>query len=81
LPLKAFKVTSGLLGFRALELVAAGIEFLVCVDASGSTSPAKKTEFAIEIVQTSIAIATITMADDVTADLVNDRFHYENDSQ
>jgi hypothetical protein len=53
-------------GFRALELIVAGIQFLVCLDASGSTSPAEKTEFGIGIVQTSIAIAAIAMADDVT---------------
>jgi hypothetical protein len=62
-------------------LIAAGIKFLVCVNASGSATPAEKTEFAVQIVQTAIAIATIAMADDVTADLMNYGVHVDNDSQ
>jgi hypothetical protein len=69
-------------GFWPIELVAAAIQFLVCLAASGSTSPAEQTEFSIEIVQTSITIAAITMADDVTADELNYSVHvFENDSQ
>jgi hypothetical protein len=65
-----------------LELIAAAIQFLVCLDASGSAAPAEKTEFAIQIVQTSIAIAAIAIANDVTVDLMNYGAHLDdNDSQ
>jgi hypothetical protein len=59
----------------ALQLVATRIQFVIGYDASGSTSPAKETEFAVEIVQTTIAIATIAMADNMTTDFVNYSAH------
>jgi hypothetical protein len=62
-------------------LVAAAIQFLICGKASGSATPTEKTEFAVQIVQTAIAIATIAMADHVTADLMNYSTHIDNDSQ